>query len=124
MTEAANHAARFSSRAAAERERFNPAPDKNKKSTCPTILHSCREFRTPSHPSPPELGPARVRAIQRRPKSDTSDLGWGGWSSEARPGGVVATFAPVERLPTRPPSLRSGGHPPLRGGIRDCCSFS
>src|SRR6516164_7638125 len=30
MTEAANHAARFSSRAAVERERFNPAPRKTK----------------------------------------------------------------------------------------------
>src|SRR6516162_6506475 len=30
MTEAANHAARFSSRAVVERERFNPAPQKQK----------------------------------------------------------------------------------------------
>jgi len=75
---------------------------------------------------------ATISVIPPQPKSDISDLGhlrvpnsgkpefgWGGWPSEARPGGAVMPndFAPLLQF-TPPDRLTSfGGHPPLRGGI-------
>src|SRR6516164_3664751 len=69
---------------------------------------------------------ATISVIPPQPKSDISDLGhlrapnsgkpefgWGGWPSEARPGGDSQT--PLACLPFSP-------HPTLRGGITPCLS--